>query len=145
MKPMFNIGDRVLVRRAVIFKTSADWDNHERLTRTMAFKEFTTPRTAIVVGGRFRFTGKVHPGGYDDPGYLEVQGTQFVYQVREGFINKPLEVLPQDLVQISASDVSEPFPFVKQRQQEWSERAKQELREAMKDAPRDSKGRWVQC
>ena len=95
---LLSIGDRVTVKgRVEIY--------YEDKQRKMEVTDIQPPVQAIVCGATRRKLGTVHPGqhystmdGDDyDPGYLLVERTVFVYQVRLGLMRKQFECLPEDV------------------------------------------------
>ena len=137
----FKIGESIHVINKVTFKSKReDSGQYYRIT-----EKSPVNKTGVIIGGAIRRTGKVVAGGghYDDydPAYLTDIKSVFVYQVRLGFINKPIEVLEDDMV--PSTEVNYKLPYFVSSQPEWNQKSRDNLREDMKDAPRDSKGRWI--
>lgn len=99
-----------------------------------------------ITGGHYKQIGKVWPssGGptffgedYEyEPAYLEVQGTIFLYEVRIGFTNSPILVLPCDTFEgINTGKV--PFRKVNISEEDRKYQSKQS-----KTWPRDANGRF---
>jgi len=107
-KNHFQIGDRVIVNATAVFDVHQDFDVNLKPSGPLVRQYERTgipPTEMIVVGGRFRKEGIVHParpfhgidGAEYEPGHLEQTGSVFVYQVRQGFMRKIQEVLPEDM------------------------------------------------
>jgi len=96
--PLLKIGDVVSVQGKVEIY-------YEDKKRKMERVEIQPPVQVIVCGATRRQLGAVHPGSYYhtldgddyDPGYLLVERTVFVYQVRIGLMRKQFECLPEDI------------------------------------------------
>jgi hypothetical protein len=108
---LLNLGDLVAVKATVRVERcrQLDKDLNETgpLKRFIERTEFDHPRSMFVIGGTHRRLGTVHVsktyGGFDGPveqgpGYLTNIQTVFVYQMREGFTRKIVEVLPSDVL-----------------------------------------------
>jgi hypothetical protein len=97
-KPLLNIGDIVLVSG----KVEMYYEDKRRKMERMVIEP---PVLSVICGATRRRLGVVHPGhhyqsldGDDyDPGYLQVEKTVFVYQVRLGLMRKQFECLPEDV------------------------------------------------
>jgi hypothetical protein len=76
-----------------------------------------------------------------DPPYFDVEKTYFLYQIRIGFTNKPIEVLEKHIEKVDSEGRILPFRYCKVYR--WTENDKKNLREEMKNFPRDKKGRWI--
>jgi hypothetical protein len=144
VKPKFQIGDWVSVRAYVKF----DYPND---IRTPLSHKLEKPIIGQIVGARMKFLGKFVSGGYDDQSYLAVSGSIIVWLVRDGYLNKPYEVLEED-VELHHDTHEECFRFThakdpklpwRKTNMTWTESDKADLRKLMKDVPRDSKGRWL--
>jgi len=144
LNPKFKFGEVVWAKEKVEF-TYTHGDQGEIL-RVANKKRLN--QTGVVVGGKFKKTGRVIRGSSYfnseeyDPGYLDNVQTVFVYEVKLGFLNRIIEVLEEDLSP-TLSDVNKSIPLFFSQQPPWDERSRQSLREEMKYAPRDSKGRWL--
>lgn len=75
--------------------------------------------------------------------YLKVEKTVVCLKVVRGMFNKPVYVLEGDIRPAEKCTACTKFPALYQDKHVWTERDKQDLREYMKDVPRDSRGRWV--
>ena len=141
VKPRFMIGDWVKVSAYVKF----DYPNN---IRTPYVQKLEKPIIGQIVGARMKFLGEHVPGGYDDTAYLKVRSSLWVWLVRDGYLNKPHEVmdecvelhLTEDIRLIHKSTPKLPW---RKTNMPWTESDKADLRKIMKDAPRNSKGRWV--
>lgn len=153
-EPRFKIGDWVKALGEAVFYYD---DQNNRQVESLKFKN---PILGQIVGARVKFLGKFHEGsghgteyGWKPP-YLEAKGSVIVWLVREGYLNQEVEVLDSDLklyegihdecIQIKSSTPRSILPWRKVKNT-WDDRAKNELRQIMKDHPRDSKGRWVKA
>lgn len=112
--------------------------------RKVIFKDCLPPVVGVIVGGTYICEGTGHYGREYDPSYLSVSKKVFVYLVRKGFINKPMKVLPQDLIfTFTSVRTLDNFPFFYSNQPPYSEKDKRFLRHLMSTIPRDAKGRWL--
>jgi hypothetical protein len=141
IKPKFQIGDWVRVKAYVEF----NYDHEKRVADKTNLEK---PIIGQIVGARRKFLGQYKSGGYDDPAYLAVSGSIIVWLVRDGYLNKPYEVLEEDVSYYRLLDIriihkSTPILPWRKTNMTWSESDKADLRKIMKDVPRDSKGRWV--
>ena len=150
-KPKFNIGDWVRAMAYVEF-------NYDKFGKRMADKtKLEQPIIGQIVGARTRFLGTYdsgHPhypdGDYEAP-YLKVKGSIIVWLVTEGYLNKPYEVMEEDIepwldthVQcIRLTTAKDPQLPWRKTNMTWTESDKADLRKIMKNVPRDSKGRWI--
>ena len=94
-----------------------------------------------IVGGTYVKEGGIrfdqHYGHYFIP-----KNTRFVYLVRPAFLSRPMRVLPEDIeVMATPQDPSHIIPYSPSCF-EWTQQARQDMREEMSTAPRDKKGRW---
>ena len=137
VKPKFQIGDWVSIKAYVKF----DYPND---IRTPLSHKLEKPIIGQIVGARMKFLGKFVSGGYDDQSYLAVSGSVIVWLVRDGYLNKPYEVLEEDVFPDYAmhSEWDRKLPWRKTNMT-WTDSDKADLRKLMKDVPRDSKGRWI--
>jgi len=134
-KDRFKIGDWVRVDARVRF---------ERGEAKRA--ELREPVVGQVVGVALRCYGQYDSGGptnYNEdyePPYLIVAETEYVWLVRAGMTNKPIEVFDAD---VEGCWGEKALPFRRTQTMPWSEKDKQELRDIMHTAARDKKGRWL--
>jgi len=145
-KERFQIGAWVQIKASVEF--------HQGQYRR---NEIRDPTYGQIVGAALRCLGKRESGrptNYNedyDPPYLTVEETMYVWLVRRGITNKPIEVLDEDLesppvFEISDGKVTWPchgLPWQHARRHSWTDAEREQLRENMSDAPRDKKGRWL--
>lgn len=141
VKPKFQIGDWVSIKAYVKF----DYPND---IRTPFSHKLEKPIIGQIVGARMKFLGQYKSGGYDDQAHLAVSGSVIVWLVRDGYLNKPYEVLEEDVSYYRLLDIrlihkSTPVLPWRKTNMTWTESDKADLREIMKDVPRDSKGRWL--
>lgn len=111
------------------------------------------PVMGQIVGGTYLAVGEYHKPTYssynylddDDQAYVVVDKMVFVYLVRLGFTNKPIKVLPEEVIKYHPFGFDSLFelPFRKSQKVKWSEKDRAYLRDVMKSVPRDSKGRWL--
>ena len=146
--PKFKIGDWVRIQA----ETYLEYDNNgdRQIIRNPMV------RTGQVCGAKRRMLGQYkggetkqnyYGGSYDyetdyEQPYLNIKGSIVVWLIRIGYLNKPVEVLEEDIQRI----VMEPkrdLPWLYINSLPWSESDKKELRDIMKDHPRDKKGRWM--
>lgn len=110
-------------------------------------------RNIVAVGGFIE--GYIVGGSYIKEGIIEYDSdyisfkhtkTVFVYRVSVGFINKPILVLPE---QISFKHVQDNPTYSKFVAQRWTDREREllsrDMKDIMKDWPRDAKGRWMKA
>jgi hypothetical protein len=141
IKPKFQIGDWVKCKAYVEF----DYNPEQRVVNKTNLEK---PIIGQIVGAKRKFMGQYKPGGYDDQAYLAVNGSLVVWLVRDGYLNKPYEVLEEDVELYLTEDIrlihkSTPILPWRKTNMTWSESDKAYLRKLMKDVPRDSKGRWL--
>ena len=96
----------------------------------------------FIVGGSYLKEGTI-THNYEEGDYFTPTKAIFAYRVIRGFINKPIFVLPEQIVYNHFPENPGTCPFIAQDQPPWSERDKLFLREEMKDWPRDERGRWI--
>jgi hypothetical protein len=143
IKPKFQIGDWVRVKAYVKF----DYPNN---VRTPLSQKLEKPIIGQIVGARMKFLGKFVSGGYDNQSYLAVSGSVIVWLVRDGYLNKPYEVLEEDVELLTYEYWAQCTKLIgkinlpwRKTNMTWTDSDKADLRKIMKDVPRDSKGRWV--
>jgi len=101
-----------------------------------------------ITGLKRFYLGRVNSGcvnvyvGEYCQGYLSVESSIVVWEVRQGKFNKPLYVLDEDIFESFRTKEGLPekhirFPY------KWSDQAKADMRDEVRDWPRDSKGRWI--
>lgn len=132
-KPRFMIGDWVKVTAYVKF----DYPNN---IRTPYIQKLEKPIIGQIVGARMKFLGEHVPGGYDNNAYLKVRSSLWVWLVRDGYLNKPREVMDECVETYRGSYPKLPW---RKTNMTWTQSDKEDLRKIMKDVPRDSKGRWI--
>lgn len=145
IKPKFQIGDWVRVKAYVEF------NYNENGQRYVTSNKLEQPIIGQIVGARRKFMGQYKSGGWDDQSHLSVSGSIIVWLVRDGYLNKPYEVL-EDSVEpwydththcIRFKNARDPKLPWRKTNMTWTDSDKADLRKIMKDVPRDSKGRWV--
>jgi hypothetical protein len=157
-KIRFKIGDWVKVRARTYFYYDK---NDERQIEVVLIKE---PRYGQIVGARRKFLGKFEkPSGVrygfmgeyieGDQSYLTVKSSVLVWLVREGYLNKELEVLEEHVGHMLNPPIEKDIfkfevpkksiPWIKQDKYNLNEKERNDLKEAMKHVPRDAKGRWI--
>jgi len=135
----FKIGDPVLVFATVEFHTR----NGSRESTRM---QYPFPKVGQVTGIGKRYEGELCEGstdfetGHYDP--LEFQQSKQVmgWLVRFGLANKEQFVLEDDIEKAEA--LLHPLPY-QTGKYIWKAKDREALREIMKTAPRDAKGRWL--
>lgn len=143
----FKIGDWVKVSGGVL----AEYDGFNN--RLVSAYDFPFPQPVIgqVVGGTFMCEGTVEsyfedyggPLGLDGGGTVtEFKASKrvFVYLIREGFLNRELRALPEQVEKCEAPKHGLPRMLTGFH---WDDEAREQMREIAKDAPRDSKGRFI--
>lgn len=108
-------------------------------------------RKGIIIGGKRLQEGHVEHDyceGFDEGTFFVSEKSIFVYLVSFGFMNKPAFVFPEDIRVICNADnfsylnyypIEYKYPYFNSY---YDDKARKELRDAMKTVPRDSKGRW---
>lgn len=163
MKNKLNIGDVVNIKASVIPTYE---DRHETITNLIGqethgklikservLKPYKRNFKGQITGGKYLRLGVYNPGYYERSYFgeednseqpsLSVDRTVFVYLVRDGFLNKEHYVLPDDLELLERNTVDFKVPMSNQGQQEYyTPEYKEILRDAARDQPRDSKGRF---
>jgi len=136
MKPKFQIGDWV--------KSDAHYTKY-RLAATSGWVRKVTEKPIVgrITGGCWKHSGITRGGnGWEEDyegRYLEVKETHFLYEVKEGFTNKPKYVAEEDIV-VTFFDPSDDVPF---RKVNVSEADRKFQSEQAKSWPRDEKGRFI--
>lgn len=133
-KYKFKIGDCVEVYASMV----PVYRDGKRLISRVPIYE---PKKGIICGMKRRVEGKIvgsnHYGLLDDydPPYLNPEKVILLYQVKQGMLNVPMEVLEEDIKFIPAFQI--PMLF-----SEWNKRERERLSEYSKHFPRDEKGRF---
>lgn len=155
-KPMFNLGDRVLVRAATRMDYECLDPEREVLypdAHVFARRPIREPLKDHVVGwvvgavrrqlGTYRHGGGRNysmfgedPDGYE-PSRLEIDETILLWKVAVSLCGTPMEVQESDLVKLGPESVVPQAPWRKGTP--WPEHWK----ETVKNWPRDEKGRWI--
>ena len=148
----FKIGDPVLIYATVASYYALDKagkkTNHKYIERRESIDYNTGERKglpAIVVGVsklvegvRTPASGGTYFGGDADdydPAYFTTTKVKYVLKVRTSMTSKEVAVLDEDIKPTEHFDL--PNPYL------WNPLAKQNMKIAMKDWPRDSKGKWL--
>lgn len=105
----FTIGQVVEVRATVTF--GYEHNSNDR----KCFREECEPFRAQITGARLRQRGTYVPadsradewGGDCDPAYIKNAKGVFVWEVRRGLTNKPLDCLPED---VALAEDQSPMP-----------------------------------
>lgn len=156
-KRRFNIGEPVRITKQVVrciesdahepkpFSAEDDSRTWVRWQRT-AMPE---PAAGVVVGIGCKVSGELKQGASFEAGwgappepsanYIDGMPEPF-WLVRLGVENKPLLVDDRDIKLARAMPV---LPLRYSRQPPWTDGARQAYRDAVKDAPRDKKGRFA--
>lgn len=146
----FTVGDAVQVNAVVV--KSKDME-YRRLIRVAVDR----PR-GLVVGARYVFEGiiksqdnllfsalsidSMEPDQEDRESYLEVSNSQWIWLVRFGLLNKPVMVLPADLVKHNIFQ-DRKLPILDQRHAPCSDLERRILSAQAKGQHRDSKGKFI--
>ncbi len=140
-KYLYKIGDFVYVDAFVEF----EYD--ENGNRIPTRKELYQSVTCQIVGAKHKPLGQVvekNDSAWDEaPNYyttLDIDGSAFVWEVKQGLLNSIKFALPQD---IRFNFTNSTLPIFYSKQPEWTEEIRKEMAEIMKDVPRDKKGRWT--
>jgi hypothetical protein len=144
--PTFKIGQWVKVEAIV----SVDYDSkgNRKIYR------FKTTGIGQIIGAKKRQlgVGRASIRGHDllgyheyEPAFLEISRVITVWQIKTGYINKPIEALEEDIKTLWEYD-----EFLKERKlpwlyarHHWPQSAKDELSEESKSWPRNEKGQWI--
>lgn len=136
----FQIGDVVRVKAKLVSHVER---GYRRLRRDVCAE----PYFAVITGASHRQEGKVNHatgGGWDgeyEPGYLTVEKTHRVWLFRRGLLNKECTAAAEDLEKVDPAQVGFTVPS-RAEAFNWSEQDKAEMRNIMKDHPREANGRW---
>ncbi len=143
-----NIGDKVTIFATVDFI----YEDHpgNKVKRVIIRRNLETPLVGVITGGSYKPTGTVVREHYSqdtwmgegeyESGYLQVDKTHFVYTVKLGLLNTDYYALPDDLL---TNLGSHKIPVKYAPNSGWPECCRSIQRENVKEAPRDSRGRWV--
>lgn len=161
MKPKFNIGDYVEARPSSIeyadepYKDEygtwhirqLDKTDGEEYHKTICKKSYKIK--GVIVGATRRFLG-IHrhetlSGDFNDTyesPYLEITGSKLFWKIRQGYLNKAVEALEEDIRLI------EPVKSVKRKQipLKYADTSRINWKSVSQDSknwPRDEKGRWT--
>lgn len=140
MKPKFKIGDIVRVESVLTRSlTNSSVDRKADVTWERRAGGFV----AAITGKSVRLEGEINPGfdygdGEYEPAYLSTKKVIQVWLVRRGMMNKEVPVLEEDLEATVGL-----VPTKHSNQMPVDEQYRKILREAVLDAPRDERGRWV--
>lgn len=163
MKPKFNIGDLV---EAYPSKLEYEKKNTGKVRKDLITKDHNKIK-GVIVGAVYRYIGELNIGGfmgvlepdYDPSCFTSEKGILF-WQIRQGYLNKPVEALEEDirviervysgwLRLVKKKDVNKipnkiPWKYVGEKYKEHlSEVMKKEFKENPDSFPRDEKGRFV--
>lgn len=138
------IGEKVTVYATVEFAYN---DKSERVQfRT----ELEIPQVGVITGGTYKMLGtyssansRIDYYGDDDyePAYLSVSETKFIYTVKFGLMNKDVYVLPNDVL-TNFNIIPLPIKYVSKFSYNQSKKFSDDMKDIMKNWPRDEKGRW---
>lgn len=137
--PTFKIGDWVEVKAVISFYYD---EGGKRVVG-----KYKKTRIGQIIGVKKRQLGIVSKKYYNEQAQLNVSKVITVWQIKTGYINKPIEALEEDIKALWEYDAflkERKLPwFYRSETMLWSERDKEWLRDYMKDWPRDEKGRWI--
>ncbi|KKL87127.1 hypothetical protein LCGC14_1937800 [marine sediment metagenome] len=116
--------------------------------RTIESQKLSNPIHGQIVGATRRQEGSLRDWNenieYFNPKpewYLSVSETKLVWQIRRGILNKPIEAFEEDIeLHVGRSDG---LLNIHRYPVQYSEAYRKDMREYMKNVPRDSKGRWL--
>lgn len=140
-KPRFKIGEWVETNTIVTFGYKGDKRVPIKFKRNVIGQ---------IVGATYRHTGEYSHGikhggymeGYDYEQASLVGGDRvLVWQIKIGYLNKPVEALGEDIF-IAWHSREKGLPWLHTRNK-WPQWAKDKLSGESKSWPRDEKGRWV--
>jgi len=131
----YSIGDYVIVSGYMFRK-----DNHGIYWVSLSYRK---SRLGQIVGLATRYDGSVEGGiTWEDPSYFVPGKAHTFWQVKLGYLNKPILVL-EEHIRLAAIDEIEELPRLFQNRISWSEQSRKSLSLDSANWPRDSKGRWA--
>lgn len=134
-EPKFKIGQSVLVTKTAHF-------GYEGANKRKLY-EVVVQRTGIISGATHRLLG-TRDWDSDYGGMFYPNGSVLVWQIKEGYLNKPIEALEENIIALD-DPIEIPWKFDEQ----WTKAAREDwsrmMKKSMKDYPRDEKGRFVQA
>lgn len=148
MEPRFVIGDWVWVRAHVVSK------HKESPREKYPYRvEYPEPKLGKIVGMKRMFWGTVKSSavgvGYygeeysPDTSYLTNMSSEKLWEVRFGYLNKPVYAREADVEEVGFTQMPCKFPML---YQDWSPNMKSDLsrimKDVVKDLKRDTKGRF---
>ncbi len=114
------------------YEKEKGWARRRKLDR------FPQKFEGVLVGARYIPLGLTEYLGREEGWRFRAHRKVFVFLVRESFIGKELQVLPDDLY-VDVSRTTSDVPVLKSY---WPEYCKEALSREMSKWPRDEKGRW---
>lgn len=126
----FEWGAWVMVRR----RARASKDGRDRTWGPNRWQR--EPDYGRIVGVSYKQEGKVHWGSYDDPSHFEYKKTVKLFRVAISWRSEILAF--EDDIELCEDRGDLP----NQVAQKWTEKEKQDLRDAMEGWPRDEKGQF---
>ena len=144
----FNFGENVIVKAHLIKTTRIEVAEERNKTiihhRLMKRIEFKNNVQGIIIGLKRFYLGEIKNESYYCKDYLEISGSELLYEVKTGWLNKVIYVHEQDIIRGSQIYPKLNFPILyKYYPCIMSEKYRKELSDIMKTVPRDSKGRWI--
>jgi len=145
-KPRFKIGEWVRAENTVTFCSNLEPNNPERV---MAFG---ASLNGVVVGSTTRFIGAIMNNRHFENASLINRKSVQVWQIRQGYSNKPYEALNEDVVSLENDKSDDGIILLKgdipfRYNSEWygvnGGVNRQNLSDNMKFVERDEKGRFV--
>jgi len=147
----FRIGDFVLAKKQVLMRRR--YKTHEHSDSVLGWRYYTTLKLpdntrGFIIGAAYRHLGEVKRPSYyggDDSNYLHSKERILVWEVKLGYLNKPIEVLEEDLEIIYSSflPLEIPWLYTTPIPERLLKGFADEMREEMSKVPRDEKGRWL--
>lgn len=139
-KYTYKIGDWVSFDKCIMVHSQEG----ERYAHEVGFSK---RKLGQICGAIVRYLGEIRHKEWDykkDHGFLVIRKSVIMYQVRNGMINVPFEVLEKDLMGVQFMHP----PFTKKPNMPWkhvhySESLRKHMAQIAKDQPRDSKGRFT--
>lgn len=158
MKPKFNIGDLVEAYPSSIgYEIEPGKLNPQVMRKTLIEKEPNKVR-GVIIGAVYRHMGTLHIGSYygEDPPCFTSEKAVLFWQIRQGYLNAPVEALESDIhliervyagwMRLDKNKIPNkiPWKYVGEMYKEnLSEAMKKEFKENPDAFPRDEKGRFV--
>ena len=103
---------------------------------------YSKPKLGQIVGLAVKQDGRIEGGlGWEDPPYFVPEKAHNFWQVKFGYLNKPV-LVQEESIRLAAIDEIEELPKLFQRRIPWSTQSRKDLSLDSTEWPRDSRGRW---